>query len=60
MLPLNQFSYAAENAFIDGDTLYFNNTVLTIGELRSKWLIPIKQSWLARKLPRSVESSSAF
>lgn len=59
MLPLNLLSYAAENAFIDGDTLYFNNTVLTIGELRSKWLIPIKQSWLARKLPSSVESSPA-
>jgi hypothetical protein len=57
MLPLNQFSYATENGFINADTMYFNNTVLTLDELRHKWLIPVKQSWLARKLPKSVEGS---
>src|SRR3984885_6345297 len=29
LLPLSQLSYAVENNFIDGDTLYFNNLVLT-------------------------------
>lgn len=59
MLPLNQLNYAAENGFINGDTLYFNNTVLNLDELHNNWLIPIKQSWLAKKLPKSVESSPA-
>src|SRR6202789_1046348 len=27
LLPLSQLSYAVENNFIDGDTLYFNNLV---------------------------------
>ena len=49
MLPLSQFTYAWDNGFIKKDTPYFNNTVSTLKELRSKWLIPTKQSWLASK-----------
>ena len=47
MVPLSQLSYALENGFINGDTLYFNNTVQTKAELVNKWLIPVKDSWLA-------------
>jgi hypothetical protein len=50
LLPLSQLQYAFENGFITGDTLYFNNLVQTKEELESKWLIPIKDSWLALKL----------
>lgn len=50
LLPLNQLNYAMENGFINGDTLYFNNTVLTKKELFEKWIVPVKDSWLARKL----------
>ncbi len=50
LLPMNQLNYALENNFIDGDTLYFNNTVLTKKELFEKWITPVKDSWLARKL----------
>jgi hypothetical protein len=52
LLPLSQLSYAAENNFINGDTLYFNNTVLTKKELLEKWIVPVKNSWLAKKLPQ--------
>jgi len=47
MVPLSQLPYALENGFIDENTLYFNNTVLTKEELEAKWLIPLKDSWLA-------------
>jgi hypothetical protein len=50
LLPLNQLQYALENNFITPHTLYFNNLVQTKEELESKWMIPVKESWLAKKL----------
>jgi hypothetical protein len=50
LLPLSQLQYAFDNGFIYGDTLYFNNLVQTKEELENKWLIPMKDSWLARKI----------
>lgn len=50
LLPLSQLDYAVENNFINADTLYFNNTVLTKKELLEKWIIPVKQSWLAKRI----------
>ncbi len=50
VLPLSQLAYAVENNFINGDTLYFNNTVLTKKEWMDHWLIPVKESWLAKRL----------
>ena len=50
LLPLNQLSYAYENNFITGDTLYFNNTVLNKEQLEDKWIIPVKDSWLSNRL----------
>ena len=50
LLPMNQLDYAVENNFISADTLYFNNTVLTKKELLEKWIIPVKESWLAKRI----------
>jgi len=50
LLPLAQINYSVENNFINEETIYFNNTVLTKEELESKWMIPVKQSWLAKKI----------
>ena len=50
MLPLSQLKYAVENNFITPDTIYFNNLVLTKEELLNKWMIPVKDSWLAKKV----------
>jgi len=50
LLPLSQLQYAFDNGFINPDTLYFNNLVQTKEELESKWIVPIKDSWLARKI----------
>ena len=53
VLPLTQFQYAIENSFIDRETLYFNNTVASKAELETNWIIPVKESWLNRKLASS-------
>lgn len=50
VLPLNQLQYALDNYFINPDTLYFNNTILSKKELEENWIVPIKHSWLGRKI----------
>jgi hypothetical protein len=50
LIPFAQLQYAMENGFIDSETLYFNNTVLTKEELETKWIVPVKESWLVGKL----------
>ncbi|HYF30564.1 MAG TPA: hypothetical protein VD993_05560 [Chitinophagaceae bacterium] len=50
LLPLSQLNYAVQNNFISPDTLYFNNLVQTKAELENNWIIPVKDSWLARKI----------
>jgi len=47
MVPMAQLPYALENGFLNGDSLYFNNTVQTKDELTEKWILPLKESWLA-------------
>jgi len=51
LIPLTQLKYAVENNFITPETIYFNNTILTKEELLNSWMIPLKDSWLKRKLP---------
>jgi hypothetical protein len=50
LLPLSQLQYAFDNGFIDADTLYFNNLVQTKEELETKWIVPVKDSWLAKRI----------
>lgn len=50
LIPLPQFNYAVENNFIDADTLYFNNTILTKEALENNWLVSVKNSWLGKKI----------
>lgn len=54
LLPLAQLNYAAENNFIDAATIYFNNTVATKKELLESWLVPVKDSWLAKRINQSL------
>lgn len=58
LLPLSQFGYAVENGFISGETLYFNNLVQTKAELENNWIIPVKDSWLAKKLVTDTAKES--
>lgn len=54
VLPMHQLQYAFDNKFIDGETLYFNNTILTKKELLGNWVVPIKDSWIAKRFPVTV------
>ncbi len=56
LLPMAQLQYGADNGFIDGDTLYFNNLVQTKEELENKWIIPLKGSWLESRIKLKVEN----
>jgi hypothetical protein len=49
-IPMNQFDYAIEHGIITPETLFFNNVVLTKADLEDKWIVPVKESWLARRL----------
>ena len=50
LLPLSQLQYAFDNGYINSNTLYFNNVVQTKAELENNWIIPIKDSWLSKKI----------
>lgn len=54
LLPLSQLQYAFDNRFIDSHTLYFNNLIQTKAELENNWLIPIKDSWLSKRITVNV------
>ena len=56
LLPLSQLQYAYDNNFITEASLYFNNLVLTKEELESKWIIPVKGSWLKNRLKLKVQN----
>jgi len=57
LLPMSQLQYAVENNFINADTLYFNNTVLTKKEMLEKWIVPVKDSWLSKRFNFSEKAS---
>jgi hypothetical protein len=57
LLPMAQLGYALQHGFVTADTLYFNNTVLTKKELLEKWIVPVKDSWLAPKLAAAATPS---
>lgn len=53
LIPLEQVNYSIEHDLITPDTLYFNNTILTKKQLLNNWIIPVKGSWLASRIPAS-------
>ena len=57
LIPLKEISIAIEDQLINPESLYFNNTVQTLGELLNNWIIPIKNSWLADKFSITVSHS---
>jgi len=50
MLPYNQVQYAIDKGYITNDTLFFNNIATTKQELLEKWIVPLKDSWLADRV----------
>lgn len=58
MLPLNQVQYAIDKGYMDGNTHMFNNVVGTKKELMEKWLVPVKETWLANQVNLEVPQKS--
>ena len=50
LVPLSQLINAVQIEKLNGDTLYFNNTVLTKEQLLNEWIIPARLSWLAKRV----------
>jgi hypothetical protein len=50
LIQLTQLNEAFENKRINEDSLYFNNTVLSKKQLAENWIIPVKESWLMKKI----------
>ena len=53
LVPLIQLASGLAQGLIRPETLYFNNTVQTKKELENNWIIPVRDSWLASRLPIS-------
>jgi hypothetical protein len=53
LIPLSIVNASFESDTITANTLYFNNTILTKKQLLSNWIIPVKDSWLAQRIPSS-------
>ena len=50
LLPMAHLQHAFDSGFLNLETLYFNNLVLTKEELETSWMIPVKDSWLSSKI----------
>ena len=53
LIPLALVNYSIDHNLITPETLYFNNTILTKKELVNNWIISVKNSWLALRIPSS-------
>ncbi len=47
-LPLHQVQYALDKGYLSGSTLYFDVSVSDYETLKSQYIIPLAQSWIAR------------
>jgi hypothetical protein len=51
LIPMAQFSHAMDGGLITPETPYFNNLVSTKSDLLNGWIVPVRQSWLAKRYP---------
>jgi hypothetical protein len=57
LIPMTKLKDDFTNGTLTSESLSFNNLVATKGEWQNNWLVPVKDSWLARYLPKSVVAS---
>jgi hypothetical protein len=56
LLSRNELKAAVADGTIGADTFYFDNTLLTKGELDTSWPRPAGQTWLARYFGQGEKS----
>ena len=49
-VKLQEFEQLMEKNELNGETIVFNNLVVTLKEMAKKWEVPVKNSWHARML----------
>jgi hypothetical protein len=49
LLPLNQLQYAIEKGFLQSDTLFFDNSISTKGDLLTRWIVPMGSTLLGKR-----------
>jgi hypothetical protein len=49
LISMTRLPHALATGRLSAESLYFNNTIQTKEELESKWLGPLKDSWLGAK-----------
>ena len=59
LLPLSQLPYAIEHGFVGPATIYFNNLVSNLNQLKNDWIIPAGRSWLTKRIPSLAISETA-
>lgn len=47
-MPLNNLKLAVSEASLPQDALLFDNSITTLGDLRTNWLVPVYTSWLTK------------
>ena len=52
LINLHELNEALQQQRISTDSLYFNNLVSTYQELKEKWIIPLRESWLSSRLEK--------
>ena len=55
IIPMMHLQYALDHDLLSVNSLYFNNIVETKQELEKNWIIPIRDSWLTRKIIMNSE-----
>ena len=58
VLPIAHIAHALANDFINPNTIFFNNIVLNKKELLEKWMIPVKDSWLAERFLKNIKAGT--
>jgi hypothetical protein len=52
--PFSDIKTLLANQTLLPETLTFNNTIITKGEWEKHWLVNVKESWMARYLPKTA------
>jgi hypothetical protein len=55
LLPLSQVNYAIQNDYINDSTLFFDNAIQDISAFKNKWIVPVADSWLGKRLNNKIK-----
>jgi hypothetical protein len=55
LLPLSQVNYAIQNGYINDSTLFFDNAIQDISAFKNKWIVPVTDSWLGKRLNNKIK-----